>query len=169
MGRAIARRGITLVYGGAKVGVMGAVAKGALETGGRVIGVIPRSLVTKEVVHEDLHELFLTETMSERKERMVALSDAFVALPGGFGTYDEAFETITLAQLGIQDKPTGLLDTDGYFQPFIALLSHTIERGFAASEYAKLVVTATDPERLIDDLAAWSSPRLPAPPPAVLQ
>lgn len=156
MGRAIARRGIVLVYGAAKIGIMGAVANAALEAGGRVVGVIPRALVSKEVMHDGLHEVFLTETMSERKDRMISLSDAFVALPGGLGTYDETFETLTLAQLGIQDKPTGLLNTNGFFDPFIALLRHTIDSGFASPEHLALTVTSTDPEALLDGVAAWS-------------
>lgn len=160
MGRAVAARGLTLVYGGARVGVMGAVADAALAAGGRVVGVIPRSLVSKEIAHDGLSELFLTETMHDRKDRMVALSDAFVALPGGFGTYDELFETITLAQLGLHDKPNALLDTDGFFQPLVALMRHTIDHDFAAPEHERLVVVERDPERLLDALAAWTPPPL---------
>jgi uncharacterized protein (TIGR00730 family) len=147
---------MTLVYGAAKVGIMGAVANAALDAGGRVVGVIPRALVSKEVVHEGLHELFLTDTMSERKERMLSLGDAFLGLPGGFGTYDELFETMTLTQLGIQDKPTGLLDVSGYFRPFVSLLRHTVERGFASPEHGALVLVDDDAERLLDALAAWT-------------
>ena len=154
MGRAIAKRGITLVYGAAKIGMMGAVANAALDAGGRVVGVIPKALVAKEVVHDGLHELFLTDTMSERKERMISLSDAFIALPGGFGTYDELFETITLTQLKIQDKPTGLLDTRGFFRPFVNLVEHTIAAGFANPEHASLVVVDEDPARLLDAVSA---------------
>lgn len=154
MGRAIANRGITLVYGAAKIGMMGAVAGAALEAGGRVVGVIPKALMSKEVVHDGLHELFLTETMSERKDQMIAISDAFIALPGGFGTYDEVFETITLTQLRIQDKPTGLLDTNGFFRPFVNLIEHTIANGFASAEHASLVVLDQDPARLLDAVAA---------------
>ncbi|MBX3214671.1 MAG: TIGR00730 family Rossman fold protein [Labilithrix sp.] len=160
MGRAVASRGLTLVYGGARVGVMGAVAEAALAAGGRVVGVIPRSLVSKEIAHDGLSELFLTETMHDRKDRMVALSDAFVALPGGFGTYDELFETITLAQLGLHDKPNALLDTEGFFQPLVALMRHTIDHDFAAPEHAGLLVIERDPERLLDALAAWTPPPL---------
>jgi uncharacterized protein (TIGR00730 family) len=159
MGRAIAARGLTLVYGGAKIGIMGAVANGALAGGGRVVGVIPKGLVTKEVAHEGLTELFLTDTMSERKDRMVTLSDAFIALPGGFGTYDELFETITLAQLGIQDKRSGLLNTNGFFDPFVALFRHTIAQGFAAPEHADIIVVDDEPNRLLDGLSAPRAPR----------
>lgn len=157
MGQAIAKRGITLLYGAGRVGIMGIVANAALEAGGRVVGVIPKALVSKEVVHEGLHELFLTETMSERKERMIALSDAFIGLPGGFGTYDELFETITLTQLRIQDKPTGLLDTNGFYRPFVDLMEHTVANGFASPEHASLVVVEKDPAALLDAISARAS------------
>ncbi len=160
MGRAIAARGLTLVYGGARVGIMGAVANAALAAGGRVVGVIPRSLVSKEIAHDGLSELYLTETMHERKDRMVMLSDAFIALPGGFGTYDELFETITLAQIGIHDKPNALLDTNGFFQPLLTLLRHTIAHDFAAPEHQGLIVVENDPDRLLDAIAAWTPPPL---------
>ncbi|HVJ93733.1 MAG TPA: TIGR00730 family Rossman fold protein [Labilithrix sp.] len=160
MGRAIAERGLTLVYGGARVGVMGAVANAALAAGGRGIGVIPKALVSKEIAHDQLTELYLTESMHERKNRMIELSDAFVALPGGFGTYDELFETITLAQIGLHEKPNALLDTGGFFQPLIELVRHTIARGFAATQHEGLVVVDTDPARLLDRIAAWTPPPL---------
>ena len=163
MGRAIAARGLTLVYGGARIGVMGAVANAALEAGGRVVGVIPTSLVSKEIAHDGLSELFLTETMHDRKDRMIALSDAFIALPGGFGTYDELFETITLAQIGIHDKPNALLDTKGFFQPLLALFRHTIAHEFAAPEHERLIVVEQEPERLLDAIAAWRPPPLGKP------
>lgn len=160
LGRAIAARGLTLVYGGARVGIMGSLANAALAAGGRVVGVIPRSLVSKEVAHDGLSELFLTETMHDRKDRMVTLSDAFISLPGGFGTYDELFETLTLAQIGLHDKPNGLLDTNGYFQPLVTLLRHTIDHDFAAPQHAALVVVESDPIRLLDAIAAWQPPPL---------
>jgi len=158
MGRAIAARGLTLVYGGARVGIMGAVADAALGAGGRVIGVIPKALVSKEVAHDGLSELFLSESMHERKERMISLSDAFIALPGGFGTYDELFETITLAQIGLHDKPSALLNTNGFFQPLLALVRHTIDLGFAAPEHASLCVVDEDADRLLDAISAWTPP-----------
>lgn len=158
LGRALAARGLTLVYGGARVGLMGVVADAALAAGGHVTGVIPHGLVRKEIVHEGLTELFLTDTMHERKNRMIALSDAFIAMPGGFGTYDELFETITLAQIGFHEKPTALLDTAGFFQPMVTLLRHTIERGFAAPEHEGFVVVDADPEGLLDALARWTPP-----------
>jgi uncharacterized protein (TIGR00730 family) len=157
MGAAIARRGLTLVYGGARVGLMGALANAAAR---RVTGVIPKGLVQKEIVHDGLTELFLTETMHERKDRMITLADAYVSLPGGFGTYDELFETLTLAQIGFHDKPNALLDTKGFFQPMVALMKHTIDHSFAAPEHAALVIVESDPERLLDRIAAWTPPPL---------
>jgi uncharacterized protein (TIGR00730 family) len=160
LGRAIAARGITLVYGGARVGIMGSLANAALAAGGRVVGVIPRSLVSKEIAHDELTELYLTETIHDRKDRMIALSDAFIALPGGFGTYNEIFETLTLAQIGLHDKPNGLLDTNGYFQPLLTLLRHTISYELAAPQHEGLIVVEKDPERLLDALVAWKPPPL---------
>lgn len=160
MGRAIAKRGLTLVYGGARVGLMGALANAALAEGGRVVGVIPKSLVSKEIAHDGLSELFLTESMHDRKDRMVGLSDAFIALPGGFGTYDELFETITLAQIGLHAKPNALLDTNGFYQPLLELIRHTIAHDFAAPQHAGLLVVDDDPDRLLDAVAAWTPPPL---------
>ena len=160
MGRAIASRGLTLVYGGARVGLMGVLANAALARGGRVVGVIPKGLVQKEIVHDGLTELFLTETMHERKNRMITLSDAYVSLPGGFGTYDELFETLTLAQIGFHDKPNALLDTKGFFEPMVTLLDHTIAHGFAAPQHAGLFLVESDAERLLDRVAAWTPPPL---------
>lgn len=158
LGRLVARRGISLVYGGAKVGLMGEVANAALAAGGRVVGVIPKSLVSKEIAHDELSELYLTESMADRKTRMVELSDAFVGLPGGFGTYDELFETITLAQIGQHDKPNAVLNTKGYFTPFLQLFEHTIATGFAAEAHRGLLVAEDEPEALLDALAKWTPP-----------
>jgi uncharacterized protein (TIGR00730 family) len=158
LGRTLAERGISLVYGGAKVGLMGTVADAALAAGGRVVGIIPKSLVTKEIAHDGLSELYLTESMAERKTRMIELSDAFVALPGGFGTYDELFETITLAQIGQHDKPNAVLNTNGYFEPFLRLFMHTITTGFAAEAHKGLLVVEDTPEALLDALAKYVPP-----------
>ncbi|HEY8075407.1 MAG TPA: TIGR00730 family Rossman fold protein [Labilithrix sp.] len=158
LGAAIAARGMTLVYGGARVGIMGVLADAALRAGGRVVGVIPKGLVSKEIAHDALTELFVTGSMHERKERMIALSDAFISLPGGFGTYDELFEVLTLAQIGFHDKPIGLLDTRSFYDPLVALLRHTIAHGFAATEHERLLVVEEDVERLLDALAAFTPP-----------
>ncbi len=158
LGRLLAARGVTLIYGGAKVGLMGTLADAALGAGGRVVGVIPKSLVDKEIAHQGLTELFLVDSMHERKNRMITLADAYVALAGGFGTYDELFEALTLAQIGFHDKPTGLLDTAGFFAPLVELLRHTIARGFAAPQHEGLVVVEREPRALLDALDAWSPP-----------
>ena len=160
MGAAIARRGMTLVYGGAKVGLMGALADAALAEGGRVVGIIPRGLVSKEIAHDGLTELFLTESMHDRKDRMILLSDAFVSLPGGFGTYDELFEVLTLAQIGFHDKPSAFLDVNGYFAPLVALLRHTIAASFAAPQHEGLFIVGDDVERLLDGILSWTPPPL---------
>ncbi|MBX3192180.1 MAG: TIGR00730 family Rossman fold protein [Labilithrix sp.] len=160
LGRAIAARGLSLVYGGAKVGSMGVLADAALAGGARVVGVIPKGLVSKEIAHDGLAELYLTDTMHERKDRMIVLADAFISMPGGFGTYDELFEVLTLAQLGMHDKPSGFLNVKGYFDPLLALLDHTIDRAFAAPQHRGLYVEGADPERLLDALVAWSPPSL---------
>jgi uncharacterized protein (TIGR00730 family) len=160
LGSAIAARGLTLVYGGARVGLMGAVADAALAGGARVVGVIPKGLVTKEIAHDGLSELILTETMHDRKERMMALSDAFISLPGGFGTYDELFEALTLAQIGFHAKPSALLDVKGFFQPLVALMRHTIGHAFAAPEHEGLVLVDDDATRLLAALAGWEPPPL---------
>jgi uncharacterized protein (TIGR00730 family) len=160
LGGEIASRGLTLVYGGARVGLMGAVANAALAGGARVVGVIPKGLVTKEIAHDGLSELFLTETMHDRKDRMMELSDAFISLPGGFGTYDELFEALTLAQIGFHAKPSALLDVKGFFQPLVALMRHTIGHAFAAPEHEGLVLVDDDPARLLDALAKWEPPPL---------
>jgi hypothetical protein len=154
----LAERGISLIYGGARVGLMGDVANACLAAGGRVVGIIPKSLVSKEIAHDGLSELYLTESMAERKTRMVELSDAFVALPGGFGTYDELFETITLAQIGHHDKPNAVLNTNDYFAPFLQLFEHTISTGFAAEAHRGLLVVEKEPAALLDALANWTPP-----------
>ena len=160
LGAAIAKRGMTLVYGGAKVGLMGTLADAALAEGGRVIGVIPKGLVSKEIAHDGLSELFLTESMHDRKERMILLSDAFVSMPGGWGTYDELFEVLTLAQIGFHDKPSAFLNVLGYFDPLLTLLRHTIDHAFAAPQHGQLYLAATEADALLDALVAWTPPPL---------
>ena len=155
MGAAIARRGLTLVYGGANVGLMGAMADAALSAGGRVGGVRPRGLVQREVAHEGLADLFVTESMHDRKDRMILLADAFVSLPGGFGTYDEAFEVLTLAQIGFHEKPSAFLNVSGYFAPLVTLMQHTIALGFAERAHEHLILVDDDEERLLDAVIAW--------------
>lgn len=160
LGTTIAQRGLTLVYGGARVGLMGTLANAALAAGGRVVGVIPKGLVSKEIAHDGLTELFLTESMHDRKNRMLSISDAFVSIPGGFGTYDELFEVLTLAQIGFHDKPQGLLNVNGFFDPLVTLIDHTIERGLAATQHRELLVVETTVATLLDRLASWTPPAL---------
>jgi uncharacterized protein (TIGR00730 family) len=152
-GRVLAARGIGIVYGGSQVGVMGAVANAALEAGGEVIGVIPHGLADKEVAHQGLTALRTVETMHERKAMMADLADAFVALPGGCGTFDELFEVITWAQIGLHAKAIGVLDVEGYFQPLRALVASVVKEGFASPEHMDLLAVDDDPERLVDAIS----------------
>lgn len=137
---------------------MGVVADAVLAGGGEVIGVIPRALATKEIAHQGLADMRVVSSMHERKALMVELADGFVALPGGFGTFDELFEAITWEQLGVHEKPIGILDVDGYFAPFFALVEHAIGEGFVRPEYRGLVVRATEPGALLDRMALHRPP-----------
>jgi uncharacterized protein (TIGR00730 family) len=148
----LAHRGIGLVYGGGSEGLMGAVADAALAAGGEVIGVIPETLVARELAHARLTMLHVVRSMHERKARMAELSDAFVTLPGGFGTLDETCEMLTWTQLGIHKKPCGILDVDGYFAPLLAFLDSAVEEGFLRPENRALVDLDTEPERLLSRL-----------------
>jgi uncharacterized protein (TIGR00730 family) len=158
LGRVLATSGIGLVYGGARVGLMGAVADAVLTGGGAVTGVIPRALVEKEVAHSGLTELRIVTTMHERKALMADLSDAFIALPGGWGTLDEFFEILTWAQLGLHRKPCGLLNVLGYFDRLLAFLDHTVEQGFVRREYGALLALSDGPSTLLDALRAQTPP-----------
>jgi uncharacterized protein (TIGR00730 family) len=160
LGRTLASKGIGLVYGGAKVGTMGQLASAALEAGGEVIGVIPEQLVKKEVAFTGLADLQVVGSMHERKARMVALADGFIALPGGLGTFEEFFEALTWAQLGIHHKPCGFLNVCGYYDKLIAFLDHAIEQQFVKSEYRAMVLVDEDPERLLEKFAAYQPPKI---------
>ena len=161
LGSAMARRRITLVYGGAAVGLMGVVADAALAGGGEVIGVLPRRLATREIAHAGLSRLELVDTMHERKSRMVQLADGFVALPGGIGTLEELFETWTWAQLGLHRKPCGLLDVGGYYAPLIRFLDSSVEQGFVRPLHRAMLVVASQAEALFEAFAAYRAPELP--------
>lgn len=150
LGKAIAREGLTLVYGGGSVGLMGVVADSALAAGGRVIGVIPRILMKRELAHRGLTELVQTGSMQERKAKMAELSDAFVALPGGIGTLDELFEMWTWAQLGLHAKPCALINTEGYYDNLVAFLDRAALDGFLRPEIRSLL-------RVVSDLPSPSS------------
>ena len=152
-GELIARRGLKLVYGGGRVGLMGALADAALAAGGRVVGVIPQMLIDREVGHAGLSELHVVHTMSERKLLMGDLSDAFLALPGGIGTMDELFEAWTWTQLGLHRKPCALLNLDGYYDPLLEFLDRAVDEGFLQPQYRAALLVAADVETALDQLA----------------
>jgi uncharacterized protein (TIGR00730 family) len=158
LGRLLAERGIGLVYGGARVGLMGAVADATLAAGGTVIGVIPQSLVDREVAHTGLTELRVVASMHERKATMADLSDAFVALPGGFGTLEEFFEVLTWAQLGLHRKGCGLLNVAGYFDGLLAFADHAVTERFLRRDNREMVLVADDPAHLLERLARYEPP-----------
>jgi uncharacterized protein (TIGR00730 family) len=160
LGAEVARRGLGLVYGGARVGLMGAIADAALRAGGHVVGVIPTSLVKKELAHHGVSDLRVVRTMHERKALMADLSDAFVALPGGIGTLEETFEILTWAQLGLHRKPCGFLDVDGYYQPLLSFLEHGIEARFIRPEHRSVFLVEHDPLVMLDRLAAYRPPSI---------
>jgi uncharacterized protein (TIGR00730 family) len=148
----LAERGIGLVYGGGRVGLMGVLADACLRAGGRVVGVIPRALADKEVAHTGLTELHVVGSMHERKALMADLCDAFLALPGGYGTWDELFEALTWTQLGIQSKACGLLNVDGYYDALIAMVDRAVEEGFIRRLHRDLLIADTDAEALLQRL-----------------
>lgn len=152
MGRAIANAGLGLVYGGASVGLMGWVADAALAVGGEVIGVIPQSMSKKELAHGGLTELHVVDSMHARKAMMADLASAFVALPGGLGTFEELFEILTWSQLGMHRKPVGVLNIAGYYDPLLSLVTHAVSERFVRPEHAGLLLHANTPERLLDGL-----------------
>jgi len=156
LGRSIASLGMRLIYGGGKVGLMGELADETLRSGGEVVGVIPGFLNVKEVAHDGLSELIIVETMHQRKARIHELSDGFVALPGGFGTLDELFESLTWGQLGIHRKPVGLLNVNGFYTPLVALLDQMVVEGFLNKENRSLVLEETPPpEKLLERMTSF--------------
>ena len=160
LGRELARRGLGLVYGGASVGVMGAVADAVLAEGGTVTGVIPHFFAVKEVAHQGLDELLVVDSMHERKARMADLSDGFIALPGGWGTLEEIFEVLTWAQLGLHAKPCGLLNVDGYFDDLDRFLERAVVEAFVRPEYRPMIMLDDAADRLLDRFAAYRAPRV---------
>ncbi len=158
LGDAFVRRGLGLVYGGGSVGLMGIIADAVLARGGSVTGVIPRALVTKEIAHQGLVDLRVVDSMHERKALMATLAEGFVALPGGFGTLEELLEVVTWTQLGLHAKPAGVLNVDGYFDGLLALVEHAIAERFVHPGYRALLVSAADPDALLDALAASPLP-----------
>ena len=158
LGRLLASRGIALVYGGGGIGMMGAVARAALGGGGRVIGVIPERLERKELAQKGLTELHVVGSMHERKAMMADRSDAFVALPGGYGTLEEFFEVLTWAQLGFHHKPVALMNTLGFFDPLYALLDHMVSEGFVRPQHRGMVLSADAPAPLLEVILAYRPP-----------
>jgi uncharacterized protein (TIGR00730 family) len=158
LGRLLCQRGIELVYGGGNIGLMGALADACLGGGGRVIGVIPQALVDKEVAHMGLTELRVVNSMHERKAIMAHLSDAFLALPGGYGTWDEFCEVLTWSQLGIQRKACALLNVSGYYDPFLEFADRAVAEGFLRDVHRGLLLSDDDPVRLLDRLASYLPP-----------
>jgi uncharacterized protein (TIGR00730 family) len=154
LGRVLVSRGLEVVYGGASVGLMGALADSALAAGGTVIGVIPTRLVEHEIAHAHLTKLHVVETMHERKAMMAELSDAVIALPGGSGTLDELFELFTWKQLGLHRKPIGLLDVAGYWQPLLAFLEHAVNERFLRAEYLEALLVERSADALLDRLGS---------------
>ena len=160
VGRLLAERGLTLIYGGGGVGLMGVVADACMEAGGAVIGVIPRALAEREVAHHGLTELHIVESMHERKAMMAELSDAFIAMPGGYGTFEEFCEIVTWSQLGIHTKPCGLLNIAGYYDPLLRQFDHGVAEQFIKPQHRRLVLSADCPEDMLKQLESFSAPLL---------
>jgi uncharacterized protein (TIGR00730 family) len=158
MGRILAERGIRLIYGGGKTGLMGAVANGALEGGGEVIGVIIPSMHTNPLAHNGLTHMDVVPDMHVRKARMHELSDGYIALPGGFGTFDELFETLTWGQVGEHQKPVGLLNVKDYYIPLLAALQHAVQEGFVFQEHLDTLACESAPETLLDAMSNHEYP-----------
>lgn len=158
MGAVIAMRGLTLAYGGGGTGMMGALADGALEADGKVIGVIPKMFTTPALMHNGLSSLEIVENMHVRKQRLVDISDAFIALPGGYGTFEELFEILTWAQIGIHNKPVGLLNVRNYFAPLLSAIEYARTEGFIYAEHRSLLVCDDQPDGLLDILDQYQYP-----------
>jgi uncharacterized protein (TIGR00730 family) len=161
MGALIARRGLGLVYGGGNVGLMGIVATAALEHGGEVIGVIPQALADREIAHTGLSDLRIVDSMHTRKAMMADLSDAFIAMPGGVGTFEEFFEVVTWTQLGLHRKPCGLLNVNAFYTPLAAFIDKAVSEGFIKPIHRTAIVVDDDPERLLDTLGTIELPAVP--------
>ncbi|GEN76603.1 LOG family protein [Chryseobacterium hagamense] len=158
LGQALAKQGIQLVYGGADVGLMGAVADGALNAGGKAIGVLPHFLQSKEIAHQQLTELVLVETMHERKTKMNDLCDGVIVLPGGYGTLEEFFEMITWAQLGLHQKPIGLLNIDGFYDDLIRMVQTMVEKGFLKQVNRDMLLISESIEELLEMMRNYKAP-----------
>ncbi len=160
MGRVLVERGISLVYGGGHVGLMGVIADTVLAAGGEAIGVIPHGLAVREVAHSRLTKLHVVGSMHERKAMMAELSDAFIAMPGGFGTYEEFFEAVTWTQLGVHRKPCGLLNVEGFYDPIVDFVDRAVSEQFVKPEYRAAILVDSDPARLVEKLGAANLPEV---------
>jgi len=160
LGQFLGERGLGLVYGGGNVGLMGVLADAALLAGAEVIGVIPRALMARELGHQGCTVLRVVETMHERKASMAEFADAFIALPGGLGTLDELFEALTWAQLGLHQKPIGLLEVDGFFAPLVAYLDRAVTEGFVRAEHRAALTVAMEPEELLARFESYQAPEV---------
>jgi uncharacterized protein (TIGR00730 family) len=158
LGQTLAKQNIELVYGGANVGLMGAVADGVLAAGGKVIGVLPHFLKSKEISHEGLTELILVDTMHERKTKMNDLSDGVIALPGGFGTLEEFFEMLTWGQLGLHKKPIAILNIDGFYDPLIILVQTMVDKGFLKQVNQQMLLVSNDIDELLEKMKNYIAP-----------
>jgi len=157
-GKLLADMKIDLVYGAGKTGLMGAVADGALDAGGKVIGIVPKNLNEPQLIHANLTNLVVVEDIQIRKAKMSEMADAFIALPGGYGTFDELFETLTWAQIGLHKKPIGLLNTLKYYEPLLAMVNHALKEKFIYDEHKVLLVADEDPKNLIEKLNNFKRP-----------
>ena len=158
MGRVLAERGIRLIYGGGRTGLMGAVANGALEAGGEVVGIIIPSMYTKALAHDGLTRMEVPLDMHARKAKMHELADGYIALPGGYGTFDELFETVTWAQTGAHEKPVGLLNVRNYYAPLLAAIDHAMNEGFIFKEHRESLFSDENPEKLLEAMALYEHP-----------
>lgn len=155
---ALVQHNIGLVYGGASIGIMGELANTVTKLGGNVVGVMPRFLVDKEVSHSGLSQLIITDSMHQRKSKMAELSDGFIALPGGFGTFEELFEIITWAQLGFHNKPCGMLNILGYFNHLLAFIDTAVQEGFIRNDHKELILVEQEAELLVEKMMTYESP-----------
>jgi len=153
-------REIEIVYGGGRIGLMGVLAERAIELGGRVIGVIPESLATKEVAHDSISELIVVGSMHQRKARMAELSDGFISLPGGIGTIEETFEMLTWSQLGFHNKPCGIINVEGFYNKLIEFLNHTSEEKFFMDIYRRMLIVETGPSALLERFEQYKPPQV---------
>lgn len=160
LGEILAKREIELVYGGANVGLMGVVADSVLDNGGRVIGVLPKFLESKELAHNRITQMILVESLHERKSKMSELSDGVIALPGGFGTLEEFFEMLTWAQLGLHKKPVAILNINGYYNPLITFVRNMVEEGFLKRENMQMILIGDKIHELLDKMESYEAPKI---------